>query len=146
MTFDEYVAEQRKLSLIPKKSVLTTNVAAQCGWADNRVCKNYQNNLDFLLDQFKQHPEAEIAIKSNSIGTRRSSSQAIIYCPRLKPDHTTNINSNIALTYKCFDYKPITTQLCYGDELGTLKLTSMRIAGPIQMDPLQVKMNTDPLQ
>ena len=148
MTFDEFIAEQRKLSSIPKKSVLTTNVAAQCGWADNTVTvsKNYQNNQDFLLDQFKHHPEAEIAIKNNSIGTRSSSSQAITYCPRLKSNRTTNINSNIVLKYKCFDYKPITTQLCYGDELGTLKLTSMRIAGPIQTDPLQLKMNTDPLQ
>ena len=40
MTFDEFITEQRKLLLNPKKSVLTTNVAAQCGWADNIVCKN----------------------------------------------------------------------------------------------------------
>ena len=64
MTFDEFIAEQGRILLNPKKSVLTTDVAAQCGWADNIVCKNYQNSQDFLLDQFKYHPEAEIAIKS----------------------------------------------------------------------------------
>ena len=79
VTFDEFIAEQRKLLLNPKESVLTTNVAAQCGWADNIVCNNYQNSQDFLLDQFKHHPEAEIAIKSKSVGPRRNSSQAIIY-------------------------------------------------------------------
>jgi hypothetical protein len=97
MTFDEFIAEHGILSLQPKKPVSTIKVVDQCGWADNMMCKINQTSQDFLLDQFRHFPEAVVPIKDHSISTRPSSSQAIIYCPSLTPDRTTNPNSNIVL-------------------------------------------------
>ena len=63
--------------------------------ADSIMCKINQTSQDFLLDQFKNYPEAVITIKRNSIGTRTSSSQEIQLCPSLTPDRTTNYNNNV---------------------------------------------------
>jgi hypothetical protein len=64
------------------------------------------------------------------------------YCPSLTPDRTTNIYNVMALGYKCIDSQLSVTHACYGSELGTSKLMSMRIANSIQ-DP-QVEMTIDP--
>ena len=95
MTFDEFIAEQGMLSFELKKPVSTMIIVDQCGWADNMMCKINQTSQDFLLDQFKNYPEAVKTIKRNSIGTRPSSSQEIQLCPSLTPDRTTNYNNNV---------------------------------------------------
>jgi hypothetical protein len=101
MTFDEFIAEQRKLSWQPTKQVSTMNVVDQCGRADNMMCKSNQISQDYLLDHPKHYPEVVIDIKRNSIGTRPSSSQVTEYCPSLTvtltPGRTTDPNSNIVL-------------------------------------------------
>ena len=95
MTFDEFIAEQGILSFEPKKSESAMIIVDQCGRADNMICKINQTSQDFLLDQFKNYPEAVKTIKRNSISTRPSSSQEIQLCPRLTPDRTTNYNNNV---------------------------------------------------
>ena len=70
-------------------------IVDQCGWADTMMWKINQTSQDFLLDQFKNYPEAVKTIKRNSIGTRPNSSQEIQLCPSLTPDRTTNYNNNV---------------------------------------------------
>ena len=115
MTFDEFIAEQRKLSLQPKKPVSTSSVVDQCGWADNMMCKINQTRQDFLLDQFKHFPEAVVTIKDHSFSTRPSSSQAIIHCPSLTPGCATN--NVIELGHRCSDSHLRSMQVCHGKEI-----------------------------
>ena len=144
MTFDEFIAEQRKLSLQPKKPVSTINVVDQCGWADNMMCKINQTSQDFLLDQFRHFPEAVVPIKDHSISTRPSSSQAIIYCPSLTPGRATN--NVIELGHRCSDSHLRSMQVCHGNEFGYPTLNTIRVAETIQvLEVPQLETFTSPL-